>query len=81
LTIDGPASLLLRRHGAGVGVAVADPTTQRDTITVHLRAQYLKAAAPVDGIQVTRTVTGTRLTFSTRHRYGQSLAVKLLPAW
>jgi hyaluronate lyase len=81
LTIDGPASLLLRRQTSGVQVAVSDPTTQRDTITVNLWAQYLKAATPVPGVQVTRTLTGTRLTFTTRHTYGSSLAIKLLPAW
>lgn len=81
LTIDGPASLLLRRQSSGVQVAVSDPTTQRDTITVNLWAQYLKAATPVEGVQVTRTLTGTRLTFTTRHTYGRSLAIKLLPAW
>ncbi len=81
LGIDGPASLLIRRQSSSVQVAVSDPTTQRDTITVNLRAQYLKPAVPVDGVQVTRTVTGTRLTFSTRHTYGRSLAIKLLPAW
>jgi hyaluronate lyase len=81
LTIDGPASLLLRRQTSGVQVAVSDPTTQRDTITVNLWAQYLEPATPVAGVQVTRTLTGTRLTFTTRHTYGSSLAIKLLPAW
>ncbi|TCC20766.1 polysaccharide lyase family 8 super-sandwich domain-containing protein [Kribbella speibonae] len=81
LTIDGPASVLIRRQASSVQVAVADPTTQRDSITVNLRAQYLKAATPVAGVQVTRTITGTRLTFSTRHTYGRSLAITLLPAW
>ena len=81
LGVDGPASLLIRRQSSSVQVAVSDPTTQRDSVTVNLRAQYLKPAAPVDGVQVTRTVTGTRLTFSTRHTYGRSLAIKLLPAW
>lgn len=81
LTIDGPASLLLGRQSSGVQLAVSDPTTQRDSITVNLWAQYLKAAAPVPGVQVTRTITGTRLTFTTRHTYGRSLAIKLLPAW
>jgi hyaluronate lyase len=81
LTVDGPASLIIRRAASSVQVAVSDPTTQRDTITINLRAQYLKPSAPVDGIQVTRTVTGTRLTFTTRHTYGRSLAIKLLPAW
>ncbi|MFD3404256.1 polysaccharide lyase family 8 super-sandwich domain-containing protein [Kribbella sp. NPDC058693] len=81
LTIDGPASLLLRRQSSGVQVAVSDPTTKRDTITVNLWAQYLKPASPVPGVQVTRTLTGTRLTFTTRHTYGSSLAITLLPAW
>jgi hyaluronate lyase len=81
LTIDGPASLLLRRQTSGVQVAVSDPTTQRDNITVNLWAQYLKPATPVPGVQVTRTITGTRLTFTTRHTYGKSLAIKLLPTW
>jgi hyaluronate lyase len=81
LTIDGPASLLLRRQSSGVQVAVSDPTTQRDTITVNLWAQYLKPATPVPGVQVTRTLTGTRLTFTTRHTDGSSLEIKLLPAW
>ncbi|MFC6158316.1 polysaccharide lyase family 8 super-sandwich domain-containing protein [Kribbella jiaozuonensis] len=81
LTIDGPASLLLRRQSSGVQVAVSDPTTKRDTITVNLWAQYLKPASPAPGVQVTRTLTGTRLTFTTRHTYGSSLAIKLLPAW
>jgi hyaluronate lyase len=64
-----------------VQVAVSDPTTQRDNVTINLPAQYLKAAAPVDGVQVKRTVTGTKVTFRTRHLYGSTLAVKLLPAW
>lgn len=81
LTVDGPASLLVRRQSSTVQVAVSDPTTQRDSITVNLWAQYLKPTAPVDGVQVTRTVTGTRLTFGTRHTYGRSLAITLVPAW
>jgi hyaluronate lyase len=81
LTIDGPASVLVQRKSSGVTVAVSDPTTRRDTITVNLWAQYLRAASPVPGVQVTRTITGTRLTFTTRQLYGKSLAVKLLPAW
>jgi hyaluronate lyase len=39
----------------------------------------LKAEDP--DVQVVRTATGTRLTFTTRHTHGRSLTVKLLPAW
>ena len=81
LTIDGPASVLLRRQSSTITVAISDPTTARDTITVNLRAQYLRPASPTPGVQVVRTVAGTRLTFATRHTYGRSLAVRLLPAW
>jgi polysaccharide lyase family 8-like protein len=80
LTIDGPASVLLQRHeDRTISVAASDPTTARDTITVNLWGQYLKAEDP--GVQVVRTVTGTRLTFTTHRTYGRSLTVKLLPAW
>ncbi len=81
LTIDGPASLLLRRESDTVTIGASDPTTKRDTITVNLWAQYLRAQSPTPGVQVVRTVAGTRLTFTTRHTYGRSLAVKLLRAW
>nr|WP_238355196.1 polysaccharide lyase family 8 super-sandwich domain-containing protein [Kribbella sandramycini] len=82
MSIDGPASVLVRRGAGGqVEVAVSDPTTARDTITVTLWAQYLRAAAPTPGVQVVRTLTGTRLTFTTRHTYGASLPIKLLRAW
>jgi polysaccharide lyase family 8-like protein len=82
LTIDGPASVLLQRNAdRTTTVAVSDPTTQRDTITVNLRAQYLRPESADPGVQVVRTVTGTRLTFTTRHTYGRSLTVRLLPAW
>jgi hyaluronate lyase len=81
LTIDGPASVLVQRKSSGITVAVSDPTTRRDTITVNLWAQYLRAATPIPGVQVTRTITGTRLTFTTRQLHGKSLAVRLLPAW
>ena len=80
LTIDGPASVLLRRGSDTVTIAASDPTTKRDTITVNLWAQYLRPASPAPGVQVVRTVTGTRLTFTTRHTSGRSLAVKLLRA-
>ncbi|WP_250302969.1 polysaccharide lyase 8 family protein [Streptomyces sp. A 4/2] len=36
LTADGPASVLVRRHGHGVSVAVADPGHSLSTLTVEL---------------------------------------------
>jgi hyaluronate lyase len=82
LTIDGPASVLLQRHrDRTITVSAADPTTARDTITVNLWAQYLRPVSADPGVQVVRTSTGTRLTFTTHHLYGRSLTIKLLPAW
>jgi hyaluronate lyase len=81
LTIDGPASVLVQRQSGAVTVAMSDPTTKRATITVNLWAQYLRPASPTPGVQVVRTLTGTRLTFTTAQTYGRSLSVKLLPAW
>jgi hyaluronate lyase len=81
LTVDGPASVLLQRHrDRTITVSASDPTTTRDTITVNLWAQYLRPESTVPGVQVIRTVTGTRLTFTTHHTYGRSLTIKLLPA-
>jgi hyaluronate lyase len=81
VTVDGPASVLLRRQSDTTSIAVADPTTKRDAIVLNLRGQYLRAQSPAPGVDVARTVTGTRLTFATRHTYGKSLMVRLLPAW
>ncbi|TDD13341.1 silent information regulator protein Sir2 [Kribbella turkmenica] len=81
LTIDGPASVLLQRHKDGsITVAASDPTTSRDTITVNLWAEHLRPVSADPGVQVVRTPTGTRLTFTTHHTYGRSLTVKLLRA-
>ncbi|WP_405062847.1 polysaccharide lyase beta-sandwich domain-containing protein [Kribbella sp. NBC_01505] len=81
LTIDGPASVLLQRHGIDLTVAVSDPTTTRATITLNLWAQYLKPATPTPAVQVTRTLTGTRLTITTHQTHGQSQQISLRPAW
>ncbi|MGW6283070.1 polysaccharide lyase family 8 super-sandwich domain-containing protein [Kribbella sp. NPDC055071] len=78
LTIDGPASVLLQRQADAVVVSVTDPTTKRSSVTVHLWGQYLRGDSP--DVQVTRTLTGTRLTFRTDQTYGRSLTVRLVRA-
>jgi hyaluronate lyase len=57
--------------------AASDPTAVRDTITVNLWAQYLTPVDDTPAVQVDRTVTGTRLTFTTHHAYGRSITVNL----
>ncbi|MFK4083046.1 polysaccharide lyase family 8 super-sandwich domain-containing protein [Kribbella sp. NPDC020789] len=81
LTIDGPASVLLQRTPTGLTVAVSDPTMARSTITITLPAQYLRPVTPTPAVQVTRTPTGTRLTFTTHQAHGRSLQLPLRQAW
>lgn len=78
LSIDGPASVLVRTGEDGrVGVAVADPTMDRDTVTVVLRGGLLRKAAGDDGVRVSRVPGGTKLVVDTHHAYGRSLTVSL----
>lgn len=78
LSVDGPASVLLRetRHG-GTSVAVSDPTTERDTVTVVLHGRTMRATSADDGVRVSRVPGGTRLDVTTRHAYGRSFAASL----
>ncbi|MFJ8823976.1 polysaccharide lyase family 8 super-sandwich domain-containing protein [Streptomyces sp. NPDC102467] len=77
LTIEGPASVLVRGDKKNVTVAVADPTTARDTVTVVLRGRALRKVSGDDAVRVTRVPGGTRLDVRTRHAYGRSFTVTL----
>lgn len=78
LSIDGPASVLVRTGDDGrMGVAVADPTMDRDTVTVVLRGLRLRKAAGDDGVRVSRVPGGTKLVVDTHHAYGRSLTASL----
>ncbi|MFE4253166.1 polysaccharide lyase family 8 super-sandwich domain-containing protein [Streptomyces sp. NPDC056910] len=80
LRVEGPASVLVRRgrrHGDPVTVAVADPTTQRDTVTVLLHGRPLSEVTADPQVRVTRVHGGTRLDVDTRHTYGRSLTMTL----
>ncbi|WP_093782366.1 polysaccharide lyase family 8 super-sandwich domain-containing protein [Actinacidiphila guanduensis] len=75
---DGPASVLVREHpDGGVEVAIADPTTTRDTVTVLLRGRPLRAVSTAPGLRVSRTPGGTRVRATTRHLYGATLSALL----
>ncbi|WP_420034421.1 polysaccharide lyase family 8 super-sandwich domain-containing protein [Streptomyces sp. cg28] len=76
LTVEGPASVLVRR-GEDVTVAVSDPTTERDTVTVFLPGRRLRRASGDEEIRVSRAPGGTRLDVHTRHAYGRSFTVTL----
>lgn len=78
LSIDGPASVILRegRHGTR-SVAVADPTTERDMVSVVVRGRALRAATADEGVRVDRVPGGTRIRVNTRHAYGRSFTATL----
>jgi len=80
LRVEGPASVLVRRarrHGGPVTVAVSDPTTNRDTVTVLLHGRPMDEVASDPEVRVTRVEGGTRLDVDTRHAYGRSFTVTL----
>ncbi|MEU6389817.1 polysaccharide lyase family 8 super-sandwich domain-containing protein [Streptomyces sp. NPDC046939] len=77
LDIGGPASVLVRQEGKAVSLAVADPTTRRDTVTVLLRGPGLRKVSGDDEVRVTRAPGGTRVTVRTRHAYGRSFTATL----
>ncbi|NEB81010.1 silent information regulator protein Sir2, partial [Streptomyces sp. SID14478] len=76
LTVEGAASVLVRRREE-VTVAVSDPTTERDTVTVVLRGRGLRKVRGDDAVRVRRVPGGTRLDVDTHHAYGRSLGVTL----
>ncbi|WP_031512248.1 polysaccharide lyase family 8 super-sandwich domain-containing protein [Streptomyces sp. NRRL F-5123] len=78
LTVDGAACVLVREARDGtVEVAVADPTTGRDSVTLHLAGRPLRPTAPSPAIAARAGAGGTTLRVTTRHTYGASLRVTL----
>ncbi|MGW0083065.1 polysaccharide lyase family 8 super-sandwich domain-containing protein [Streptomyces sp. NPDC003393] len=78
LSIDGPASVIVQEGRDGITrIAVSDPTTERDTVSVTLRGRTMKALSADDGVRVGRTHGGTRIDVTTRHSYGRSLTAAL----
>ncbi|MDX3228137.1 polysaccharide lyase family 8 super-sandwich domain-containing protein [Streptomyces sp. ME19-01-6] len=78
LSIDGPASVILREGRDGtVSMAVADPTTERDTVSVVIRGRALRAGPADEGVRVDRVPGGTRIRVATRHAYGRSFTATL----
>ncbi|MEV3853902.1 polysaccharide lyase family 8 super-sandwich domain-containing protein [Streptomyces sp. NPDC050095] len=76
LSVEGPASVLVRRE-RDVTVAVCDPTTGRDTVTVVLRGPGLRKVSGDAAVRVSRVRGGTRLDVDTRQAYGRSFSVTL----
>ncbi|MFE2060172.1 polysaccharide lyase family 8 super-sandwich domain-containing protein [Streptomyces sp. NPDC059446] len=78
LSIDGPASVLLRRSPDGTcTVAVSDPTTERRTVSVTLHGRPLRHVSADAGVRVRHVPGGTRLDVTTHHAYGRSFTATL----
>ncbi|MFF0793821.1 polysaccharide lyase family 8 super-sandwich domain-containing protein [Streptomyces spiralis] len=78
LSIDGPASVILQEARDGTTrVAVSDPTTERDAVSVTVRGRTLKALSVDDGVSVGPARGGTRIGIATRHSYGRSFTATL----
>lgn len=78
LTVEGPASVILREARDGtVSLALADPTTERATVTVRLRGRRLHPVAADPGLRIVSTPAGTTVVADTARLYGRSLAATL----
>ncbi|WUH89110.1 polysaccharide lyase beta-sandwich domain-containing protein [Streptomyces sp. NBC_00433] len=78
LTVEGPASVLLREARDGtVSLAVADPTTGRATVTLRLRGRRLRPLASDPGLRFRTTAGGTTVEAETGGLYGRSLVATL----
>ncbi|WP_239156727.1 polysaccharide lyase family 8 super-sandwich domain-containing protein [Actinocatenispora thailandica] len=76
--LDGPACLLARsgRHGA-LQLAISDPTTERDTVSVIVRGRPLHLTDADEGVTAHRVPGGTRIVATTRHTYGRTRTATL----
>lgn len=80
LAVDGPASVLVRRTPDGAtALAVSDPTTRRDTVSVTLYGRRPRAVHADAGVRAVAVPGGTRVEVTTRHVYGRSLGATLRP--
>ncbi|TXS57804.1 polysaccharide lyase family 8 super-sandwich domain-containing protein [Streptomyces sp. t39] len=80
LAVDGPASVLVRRTPDGAtSLAVSDPTTGRDTVSVTLHGRRLRPVHADPGVRTVPVPGGTRVEVTTRHAYGRSLGATLRP--
>ncbi|MCF3962593.1 polysaccharide lyase family 8 super-sandwich domain-containing protein [Streptomyces fuscigenes] len=78
LSVDGPASVLVRRPGDGtVVVALADPTTRRARTALTLHGEHLEAVAADEGVRVRHVADGTLVEAGTARAYGRTVSVTL----
>jgi hyaluronate lyase len=78
LVIDGPASVIMRKDKTGTtSIAVSDPTTARDTISVTIHGHAMAAVSTDDGVTVRPVAGGTRIDVTVAQSYGRSFTARL----
>jgi hyaluronate lyase len=78
LTVHGPASVLLRRRQDGqTTLAIADPTKNRDEVSVVIHGAPLRAVQYDEGITFRRVPGGTLIRATTRQAYGRTFTATL----
>ncbi len=78
LRIDGPASVIWQEEDDGTAhIAVADPTMERDTVTVTVRGRAWEARTADEGVRVRRVPGGTRVDVTTYRAHGRSFTARL----
>ncbi|MFI6938675.1 polysaccharide lyase family 8 super-sandwich domain-containing protein [Streptomyces sp. NPDC050418] len=79
ISVEGPASVLVRRSRRGrATLAVADPTTRRGTVSVVLRGPRLRLEKGDEGVRVTPVPGGTRIDVDVHQSYGRSFTATLV---
>ncbi|WP_163541642.1 polysaccharide lyase family 8 super-sandwich domain-containing protein [Occultella kanbiaonis] len=77
LTIDGPASVLLRQSGRRLEIAISDPTMTRDRVQVVIRGRDRGLERADDGVTVGQVTGGTSVVADTREAYGRTFTAVL----
>ncbi|MFI9463258.1 polysaccharide lyase family 8 super-sandwich domain-containing protein [Streptomyces xiamenensis] len=78
LTIEGPASVILRTFPDGtLSLALSDPTTKRHAITLTLHGRHLHPVSDDEGVRVRRVPGGTHVEADTHQLHGRSRTARL----
>jgi hyaluronate lyase len=70
--VDGPASVIIRRHSHELSIAISDPVFTSDQIAVTLKLPRLRPVRLDDGVTVHRRGPASRIVADTHQAYGRS---------
>ncbi|GAA2285114.1 hypothetical protein GCM10010149_33600 [Nonomuraea roseoviolacea subsp. roseoviolacea] len=77
LLVEGPASVMVRSGDGRTVVALSDPTTKQDRVSVVLPGARLRQVSADEGVTVRRVPGGTLVQATTRHAYGRTFTATL----